>query len=120
MWGSDAPAHADDTHPRLPPTSKHCPPPSPNTCTQSRGTPSRAAPRTPPVRTRAPPVLQVGGLGDVVTGLARASLQRGHKVTVMLPFYESLPLDQVMDLKHEMDLDVPKGRFWDGQMEYSE
>ena len=29
--------------------------------------------------------LQVGGLGDVVTGLARACLARGHNVEVMLP-----------------------------------
>ena len=51
---------------------------------------------------------QVGGLGDVVTGLARACLARGHNVEVMLPFYESLPEDQIEDLHHERDFDCPK------------
>ena len=31
---------------------------------------------------------QVGGLGDVVTGLARSCLARGHQVSVIMPFYE--------------------------------
>jgi hypothetical protein len=34
---------------------------------------------------------QVGGLGDVVHGLARTCLARGHNVTVIMPFYECLP-----------------------------
>ncbi|KIY93888.1 starch synthase [Monoraphidium neglectum] len=38
------------------------------------------------------PIAKVGGLGDVVTGLARACLARGHAVNVLLPFYECLPL----------------------------
>jgi starch synthase len=50
----------------------------------------------------------VGGLGDVVTGLARACLMRGHKVEVMLPFYESLPDDQIDGLQHDRDFDCPK------------
>lgn len=37
------------------------------------------------------PIAKVGGLGDVVTGLARACLLRGHNVLVMLPFYECIP-----------------------------
>ncbi|KAK6131735.1 hypothetical protein DH2020_034532 [Rehmannia glutinosa] len=36
------------------------------------------------------PLAKVGGLGDVVTGLARACLTRGHKVDVFLPFYECI------------------------------
>ncbi|KAH9603359.1 hypothetical protein KSS87_006926 [Heliosperma pusillum] len=44
------------------------------------------------------PVAKVGGLGDVVTGLARACLSRGHSVKVMLPFYECLPKQQLIDL----------------------
>ncbi|KAK6147507.1 hypothetical protein DH2020_018419 [Rehmannia glutinosa] len=36
------------------------------------------------------PIAKVGGLGDVVTGLARACLMRGHKVDVFLPFYECI------------------------------
>ncbi|CAN6445009.1 unnamed protein product [Victoria cruziana] len=44
------------------------------------------------------PVAKVGGLGDVVTGLSRASLLRGHRVEVMLPFYECIQKHQVEDL----------------------
>jgi glycogen synthase len=51
---------------------------------------------------------QVGGLGDVVTGLGRACLQRGHTVEVCLPFYECLPQDRIAGLRHDRDFDVPK------------
>jgi len=44
------------------------------------------------------PLAKVGGLGDVVTGLARACIGRGHKVEVMLPFYEAIARDQIEDL----------------------
>ena len=54
--------------------------------------------------------MQVGGLGDVVTGLARACLERGHDVEVLLPFYECLPTDQIEGLQHDMDFDCPKVR----------
>ncbi len=63
---------------------------------------------------------QVGGLGDVVTGLGRACQARGHNVAVMMPFYESLPKDQIEGLKHEMDIDVPKGFRWDGELRLGE
>lgn len=52
--------------------------------------------------------VQVGGLGDVVTGLARACRDRGHTVEVMLPYYESLPEDQIHDLHHVLDFECPK------------
>lgn len=44
------------------------------------------------------PIAKVGGLGDVVTGLARACLSRGHNVDIMLPFYECLPKQQLAEL----------------------
>lgn len=44
------------------------------------------------------PIAKVGGLGDVVTGLARACLARGHTVDIMLPFYECIPKQQIKDL----------------------
>ncbi|CAN1799045.1 Probable starch synthase 4, chloroplastic/amyloplastic [Linum perenne] len=44
------------------------------------------------------PIAKVGGLGDVVTGLARACLSRGHTVNVMLPFYECIQRQQISDL----------------------
>ena len=62
------------------------------------------------------PIAKVGGLGDVVTGLSRSVGARGHNVSVIMPFYESLPVDQIEGLKHEMDLDVPRGEQRDGEM----
>lgn len=44
------------------------------------------------------PIAKVGGLGDVVTGLARACLLRGHSVEIMLPFYECIQKEQITDL----------------------
>ncbi|GFP84465.1 probable starch synthase 4 chloroplastic/amyloplastic [Phtheirospermum japonicum] len=44
------------------------------------------------------PIAKVGGLGDVVTGLARACLTRGHKVDVFLPFYECINKMQMEQL----------------------
>ncbi|KAJ6435974.1 hypothetical protein OIU84_001079 [Salix udensis] len=44
------------------------------------------------------PIAKVGGLGDVVTGLARASLSRGHTVDIVLPFYECIQKQQINDL----------------------
>lgn len=44
------------------------------------------------------PIAKVGGLGDVVTGLARACLSRGHTVDIMLPFYECIPKHHIDDL----------------------
>lgn len=45
------------------------------------------------------PIAKVGGLGDVVTGLARACSARGHKVDVMLPLYECIQRDQISGLE---------------------
>ncbi|XP_057980661.1 uncharacterized protein LOC131166276 [Malania oleifera] len=44
------------------------------------------------------PIAKVGGLGDVVTGLARACLSRGHRVDIMLPFYECIQKHQINEL----------------------
>lgn len=44
------------------------------------------------------PIAKVGGLGDVVTGLARACSSRGHTVDIMLPFYECIQKQQISDL----------------------
>ncbi|XP_031272130.1 soluble starch synthase 1, chloroplastic/amyloplastic-like [Pistacia vera] len=41
------------------------------------------------------PIAKVGGLGDVVTGLARACLSCGHTVDVMLPFYECIQRQEI-------------------------
>ena len=62
------------------------------------------------------PLAKVGGLGDVVTGLARAHSLAGHNVEVVLPFYSSLAPSDIENLTHVMDFGVPKGREkeWDG------
>lgn len=44
------------------------------------------------------PIAKVGGLADVVTGLARACLDRGHTIEVMLPFYECITEHQITEL----------------------
>lgn len=62
------------------------------------------------------PIAKVGGLGDVITGLSKACLQRGHHVRVVLPFYECLRDEDIEGLQHERDFDCPKGRIWDGRM----
>eukprot|EP00798_Chlamydomonas_sp_ICE-L_P015690 gene15691-21797_t len=62
------------------------------------------------------PIAKVGGLGDVVTGLARSCLARSlWPVAITLAFMrpDALLRDAsmiILDLKHEMDLDVPKGK----------
>jgi len=63
------------------------------------------------------PHAKVGGLGDVVTGLAKATRSRGHNVQVVMPFYECLPDSVVTDLRLDTTFDVPSGRFWDGRAE---
>lgn len=60
------------------------------------------------------PLAKVGGLGDVVTGLARASLDRGHWVEVMLPYYECLDQNEIEGLEFDCEFDCPKGYQWDG------
>lgn len=61
------------------------------------------------------PIAKVGGLGDVVTGLARSCTDRGHDVEVILPFYECIDEDLLSDLKFERAFDCPRGFVWDGQ-----
>ena len=40
-------------------------------------------------------VVQVGGMGDVVTALARAVQDEGHLVTCLVPKYDCLNYDEV-------------------------
>jgi starch synthase len=47
--------------------------------------------------------MQVGGLGDVVTALGRAVEAEGHRVTVILPKYDCLNYDEVVDLRQDYD-----------------
>ena len=42
---------------------------------------------------------QVGGLGDVVTGLGKALQKKGHLVEIVLPKYDCMQYDCVRDLR---------------------
>jgi len=50
------------------------------------------------VATECSPVVQVGGLADVVYGLSRELEIRGNAVEIILPMYESLRLDRIWGL----------------------
>ena len=87
----------------------------------AEGPPARAGPRDPHplhvvhVTAEMAPLAKVGGLGDVITGLARSCAAKGHAVEVVLPYYECLPDDEIEGLAHVMDFEVPRGYFWDGE-----
>lgn len=42
---------------------------------------------------------QVGGLGDVVTGLGKALQKRGHLVEIVLPKYDCMQYDRIQGLR---------------------
>jgi len=62
------------------------------------------------------PFAKVGGLADVVTGLAKACCERGHYCEVLLPYYTCIPEDVIENKRHECEFLVPKGYHWDGEM----
>lgn len=45
------------------------------------------------------PVAKVGGLGDVLQGLSRALLSKGHHIEIILPKYDALDLNGVRELE---------------------
>lgn len=47
--------------------------------------------------------LQVGGLGDVVSGLSKSLQKRGHFVEVVLPKYDCMQYDRIRDLRVSCD-----------------
>lgn len=54
------------------------------------------------------PVAKVGGLGDVVHGLSRELAVRGNAVELILPMFDCLDYDKILDLqKSYADLRVP-------------
>ena len=55
------------------------------------------------------PRAKVGGLGDVVAGLARECASRGRRAVVVLPFYECLPEDAIENLELADEFACPKG-----------
>ncbi|CAI5953428.1 unnamed protein product [Closterium sp. NIES-64] len=65
------------------------------------------------------PVAKVGGLGDVVTSLSRATIELGHRVEVVLPKYDCLKYDQVQGLEARGDFLWGGTRWlvWHGRVE---
>jgi starch synthase len=49
--------------------------------------------------------LKVGGLGDVLTGLSRSLLKKGHLVEIILPKYDCMAYTCIKSLK-ELDLEL--------------
>ncbi len=47
------------------------------------------------------PCAKVGGLGDVILGLGRELMKRGHGVEVICPMYAGMRYDQIYDLHEE-------------------
>ncbi|KAM7270137.1 hypothetical protein ACFE04_029351 [Oxalis oulophora] len=62
------------------------------------------------------PVAKVGGLGDVVAGLAKALQKKGHLVEIVLPKYDCMQIERVRDLRFLQALDVTVKSFFDGQL----
>lgn len=59
------------------------------------------------------PAAKAGGLGDFVSGLARALLHRGHQVEVFLPKYDCLRYDRIEGLHQaQAGLRVPHYDQW--------
>ena len=65
------------------------------------------------------PIAKVGGLGDVVTGLAAAGIRNGHTVDVLLPFYECIDVSGIEDLCLEKKYDSPTGKYEGESMYHS-
>jgi starch synthase len=62
------------------------------------------------------PICKVGGMGDVVTALARATQEDGHNVEVIVPHYDCMLFDAVDGyhragscVHHDVQVDVFKG-----------
>ncbi|XP_052180504.1 probable starch synthase 4, chloroplastic/amyloplastic isoform X2 [Diospyros lotus] len=56
---------------------------------------------------------EVGGLGDVVTGLGKALQKRGHLVEIILPKYDCMKYERIRDLRA---LDVVVESYFDGHL----
>ncbi|MCL2001085.1 MAG: glycogen synthase, partial [Planctomycetes bacterium] len=53
------------------------------------------------VTTEVAPCAKVGGLGDVIQGLGRELMKRGHGVEVICPMYSSMRYDHIEDMHEE-------------------
>ena len=65
------------------------------------------------------PIAKVGGMGDVVTALSRAVIEKGHSVEVVLPKYDCMDHEQIDDLNlaDQFLVDDVKVSVWKGEVE---
>ncbi|MFH0911567.1 MAG: glycogen synthase [Planctomycetota bacterium] len=72
------------------------------------------------VATEISPAAKVGGLADVISGLAKELMSQGHQVEVMLPMYHSMRYDLISQL-HEVynELWVPNFNEWEPEQVFS-
>ncbi|MHC4885472.1 MAG: glycogen synthase, partial [Planctomycetota bacterium] len=66
------------------------------------------------------PVAKVGGLADVITGLSKDLISKGHSVEVMLPMYHCMRYDRIDDLQEVYEeLWVPHFDNWGAERVYA-
>ncbi|MCP5469330.1 MAG: glycogen synthase [Chlamydiales bacterium] len=65
------------------------------------------------------PLAKVGGMSDVLLGLARATVEAGHDVTVILPKYSSIdtPCEKLQDFAYTYDGNVCRNTIFLAQYE---
>ncbi len=70
------------------------------------------------------PLAKVGGLGDVLFGLSRALVKKGHQVEIVLPKYDILNLDELEEFaifRHDFPIDFEgkshHNTLWRGKLE---
>jgi len=62
------------------------------------------------------PAAKVGGLADMVTGLARELQKMGHEVEAVVPMYHGLRWDQIQDIREVyQQLWVPRWDKWEAE-----
>ncbi|ACO69343.1 glycosyltransferase family 5 protein [Micromonas commoda] len=65
------------------------------------------------------PIAKVGGMGDVVTALSRAIIEKGHNVEVILPKYDCMDHEQIdgLHLADEFTCNGVEINVWKGDVE---
>ena len=65
------------------------------------------------------PIAKVGGMGDVVTALSRAIIEKGHNVKVILPKYDCMDHEQIdgLHLADEFTCNGVEINVWKGDVE---
>ena len=65
------------------------------------------------------PIAKVGGMGDVVTALSRAIIEKGQNVEVILPKYDCMDAEQIdgLHLADEFTCNGVEINVWKGDVE---